>query len=134
MSLNETEIFFEFECDLCQTETCFNCKNDAHKPCQCSDVTDWMKKDTEEAKYLAEQTRMCPDTKCNTRIEKANNPQKRFNRVKLEKILSLERDRIPENLMHCPSCGLRFCFVCEVTLTDHDAATFATVECPGRAD
>ena len=77
-------------CD-CGYPFCFRCGEEAHDPCSCAQLAEWMEKcsnESETANWILANTRKCPS--CQTRIEKNHGC----------------------NHMTCKVCKHEFCWIC----------------------
>jgi len=86
----------------CSFKFCFKCSNEAHEPCSCKNLLEWLQKekdDSETINWLCVNTKTCP--KCSKAIEKNGGC----------------------NCMTCSSCKFQFCWLCLddwiKTHTDH---------------
>ena len=96
------------QCTQCDEEFCFSCGNEAHAPCSCHQLREWLKKecdDSETANYLAAFTKPCP--KCGNGIEKNGGCNK----------------------MICSRCSGIFCWVCETKWNGSAEEFYAQHKC-----
>lgn len=92
----------------CGCVFCCKCGEEAHEPCICSQLTDWMTKcsnESETANWILANTKKCP--KCNARIEKNQGC----------------------NHMNCKLCKFEFCWICMGPWVDHGQGTGGYYKC-----
>lgn len=92
----------------CGNKFCFKCGFEAHAPCACAQLKEWIKKEKDEsetANWLAVNTKDCP--KCNTAIEKNGGC----------------------NHMTCSKCRHEWCWVCRDDWAKHGSQTGGYYQC-----
>lgn len=94
-------------CD-CGAAFCFKCGEESHEPVQCSYLTEWSEKcsnESETANWILAHTKKC--VKCNARIEKNQGC----------------------NHMTCKICKYDFCWICMGPWADHGQGTGGFYKC-----
>lgn len=92
----------------CGMKFCFKCNVEAHAPCTCGQLKEWLRKERDESEttnWLAVNTKDCP--KCHTSIEKNGGC----------------------NHMTCFKCKYEFCWVCMGPWAQHGSDTGGYYQC-----
>lgn len=92
-------------CNYC---FCFKCGEEAHDPCSCAQLSEWIEKcmnESETANWILANTRKCPQ--CTTRIEKNQGC----------------------NHMTCKICKYEFCWICMGNWQEHGQNTGGFYKC-----
>lgn len=82
-------------CSLCSASYCFGCRQEPHKPAECSELEQWNQIYSSSKFWIQTNTKPCPA--CKVPIEKNNGC----------------------NHMHCTLCGVHFCWLCLSDLRLH---------------
>lgn len=91
-----------------------NHKAQPHAPASCKNVSDWIKKTTEEGRYFTFRVKHCPNRRCNAAIVKCGCQGK---------IICNALDHCPNqacNHMQCKNCNTHFCWICCNLWEDHN--------------
>lgn len=92
----------------CGYQFCFQCNEESHAPCSCTNLQEWLDKcrnESETAHWIIANTKVCP--KCRVRIEKNQGC----------------------NHMTCSSCKHEFCWVCDGSWAEHGNHTGGFYKC-----
>mmetsp|Transcript_205 Transcript_205/g.189 ORF Transcript_205/g.189 Transcript_205/m.189 type:complete len:508 (+) Transcript_205:201-1724(+) len=92
----------------CSHPFCFRCGEQAHDPCTCDHLKEWLEKcqnESETANWILANTKKCPE--CQARIEKNQGC----------------------NHMNCKVCKHEFCWICMGPWADHGSTTGGYYKC-----
>lgn len=91
-----------------------NHKAQPHAPASCKNVSDWIKKTTEEGRFFTFRVKHCPNRRCNAAIVKCGCQGK---------VICNALDHCPNqacNHMQCKNCNTHFCWICCNLWEDHN--------------